>query len=87
MIYSTKFDSLSNPNAVLRLTHDPTNNPNAALRSTHDLCQNSNQCSWNQYTIPRRTWDALIPLAVRILATTNEKPQSTERYSREVPKR
>jgi len=39
MIYSTKFDSLSNPNDVLRLTNDPTNSLNAALRSTHDLRQ------------------------------------------------
>ena len=39
MIYSTKFDSLSNTNAVLRSTHDPTNSPNAAPRSAHDLRQ------------------------------------------------
>jgi len=39
MIYSTKFDSLSNPNAVLRSTNDPTNRPNVALRLTHDVRQ------------------------------------------------
>ena len=36
-IYSTKSDSLSNANAALRSTHDPTNNSNAALRLTQDL--------------------------------------------------
>jgi len=39
VIYSSKFDSSSNPNAVLRLTYDPINSSNAAQRSTHDLCQ------------------------------------------------
>jgi len=39
MIYSTKFDSLSNQKDVLRLTHDPKNNPNATPRSTHNLRQ------------------------------------------------
>ena len=65
MIYSTKFDSSSNSNAVLRSTHDPTNSSNAAPRSTYDLRQTATQCSWNQHTIPRRTWDALIPIIAR----------------------
>ena len=39
MIYSTKFDSLRNPNAVLRLTHDLTNSPNAAPKSIHYFSQ------------------------------------------------
>jgi len=38
-IYSFKFDSLSNPNIILRLINDPTNSPNAALRLIHDLRQ------------------------------------------------
>jgi len=34
-IYSIEFDSSSNPNVVMRSTHDPIYSPNAAPRSTH----------------------------------------------------
>ena len=50
---------------VLRSTHDPTNKTTADVRSIHDLHRISSRCPLNRQKIPRRTWEALIPIVVR----------------------
>ena len=67
-----KFDSLRNPNVVLRLSYVPTNNPNATPRSTHNL----RQIVANALGINTSSHDEL---EMRADATTNEKAQPIER--------
>jgi len=78
MIYSTKFDSMSNSNVILRLTHDPTNSLNAALRSTQNLCQTATNAigiDTRSHDEPEKLWYHLLRAGV----TTNEKLQPTEK--------
>ena len=84
MIYSTKFDSLSNPNDVLRSV--PQTVP-TLLRDRHTISTKQ------QPILLKLTHDpmmnlALIPLVELALsfATTNEETSNRERCSEEVPK-
>jgi len=87
MIYSTKFDSLSNLNTVLRSTHDPTNSPNATSRSTHDLRQTATNAlgiDTQSHDEPGKPWYYLLRARCN---NQWEAPINRERHTREVPKR
>ena len=82
MIYSTKSDSLSNANAVLRLTHDPTNSPNAAPRLTHNL----RQTAANVIEINRRSHNKPGMLLYHLLRARQQPARNTIDAAEKYPK-
>jgi len=82
-VYSSKFDSSSNPNVVLRSTHDPTNSPNAAPRATHDLRQTTTDAlGIDTHDEPGMLLYHLLRLALSFWATVSLRNSSNKDETR-----